>query len=129
MCIWGEAVCLCGFLLVMPMAWTTVAKSAVCTSTRMCAHMHMHAHARTYTHCNTHSNTHIQELVAGLRAFHYKAQTSAESRHMAQFGLDLVEGRVRNNVEHGVLEPTMSKTKMIQVRVCRGVLEYVCVCV
>jgi hypothetical protein len=48
---------------------------------------------------------------------------------MAQFGLDLVEGRVRNNVEHGVLEPTMSKTKMIQVGVCRGVFEYVCVCV
>ena len=35
---------------------------------------------------------------------------------MAQYGLDLVEGRVRNNVEAGVLEPAMSKTKMIQVR-------------
>ncbi|KAF5826958.1 chaperonin Cpn60/TCP-1 family [Dunaliella salina] len=54
------------------------------------------------------------ELVAGLRAFHYKAQTSADARQMAQFGLDLVEGKVRNNVEHGVLEPTLSKTKMIQ---------------
>ncbi len=53
--------------------------------------------------------------MAGLRAFHYKAQTSADARHMAQYGLDLVEGKVRNNVEHGVLEPTLSKTKMIQV--------------
>ena len=33
---------------------------------------------------------------------------------MAQFGLDLVEGKVRNNVEAGVLEPSMSKVKMIQ---------------
>ena len=55
------------------------------------------------------------ELVAALRAFHYKAQTDPEKRHMAQYGLDLVEGRVRNNVEAGVLEPAMSKTKMIQV--------------
>jgi T-complex protein 1 subunit alpha len=35
------------------------------------------------------------ELVAALRAFHYKAQTDAEKRHMAQYGLDLVEGKVR----------------------------------
>lgn len=54
------------------------------------------------------------ELVAALRAFHYKAQTDPAQRHMAQFGLDLVEGKVRNNVEAGVLEPAMSKIKMIQ---------------
>jgi hypothetical protein len=53
--------------------------------------------------------------VAALRAFHHKAQTQADKRHMAQFGLDLVEGKVRNNVEAGVLEPTLSKVKMIQV--------------
>ena len=54
------------------------------------------------------------ELVAALRAFHYKAQTTPDSKQMAQFGLDLVEGKVRNNVEAGVLEPSMSKVKMIQ---------------
>lgn len=58
------------------------------------------------------------ELVAALRAFHYKAQTVADAKVMAQFGLDLVEGKVRNNVEAGVLEPAMSKVKMIQV--CLG---------
>lgn len=55
------------------------------------------------------------ELVAKLRAFHYKAQTQSDKKHLAQWGLDLVEGEVRNNVEAGVLEPAMSKTKMIQV--------------
>ncbi len=29
-------------------------------------------------------------------------------------GLDLVEGCVRDNIEAGVLEPSMSKVKMIQ---------------
>lgn len=60
------------------------------------------------------------ELVAALRAFHFKAQTHADKKHMAQYGLELVEGKVRNNVEAGVLEPAMSKTKMIQVRRVRA---------
>lgn len=32
-------------------------------------------------------------------------------------GLDLVKGTVRNNLEAGVIEPAMSKVKIIQVRV------------
>lgn len=52
--------------------------------------------------------------IAALRAFHYKAQTQPDKRGLAQYGLDLVEGKVRNNVEAGVLEPTLSKVKMIQ---------------
>ena len=56
------------------------------------------------------------ELVAKLRAYHHMAQSNPEKKHLAQFGLDLVNGKVRNNVEAGVLEPAMSKTKMIQVR-------------
>lgn len=36
----------------------------------------------------------MQELVAALRAFHYKAQTESDKKHMAQYGLDLVEGKV-----------------------------------
>eukprot|EP00798_Chlamydomonas_sp_ICE-L_P030328 gene30328-35321_t len=55
------------------------------------------------------------ELVAALRAKHYQAQTEPEKYGIQkQFGLDLIEGVVRNNVLAGVLEPTMSKTKMIQ---------------
>ena len=31
-----------------------------------------------------------------------------------QWGLDLIEGTLRDNVEAGVLEPTMNKVKIIQ---------------
>lgn len=41
------------------------------------------------------------------------------TRLHTQCGLDLVEGRVVDNVAAGVLEPALSKTKMIQVRVGR----------
>jgi len=30
-------------------------------------------------------------------------------------GLDLSEGKIRNNLEAGVIEPAMSKVKIIQV--------------
>ena len=46
------------------------------------------------------------ELVAQLRAKHF----AGESR----YGLELVEGGVRDNVAHGVLEPMLSKVKIIQ---------------
>lgn len=55
------------------------------------------------------------DLVAKLRAFHHTAQSSPDKKHLAQYGLDLIEGRVVNNVDQGVLEPALSKTKMIQV--------------
>lgn len=32
-------------------------------------------------------------------------------------GLDLLEGKVRNNLDAGVIEPAMSKVKIIQVRI------------
>lgn len=54
------------------------------------------------------------ELVAKLRAYHHMAQTKAEKQHLSGTGLDLVEGAVRNNVDAGVLEPAMSKLKIIQ---------------
>jgi T-complex protein 1 subunit alpha len=57
------------------------------------------------------------ELVANLRALHYRSQlpdADAAAKAGARQGLDLVEGRVRDNVECGVLEPSMSKVKMIQ---------------
>lgn len=54
------------------------------------------------------------ELVAKLRAYHHSAQTKSEKQHLAGTGLDLVKGVVRNNIEAGVLEPAMSKIKIIQ---------------
>ena len=46
------------------------------------------------------------ELVAQLRAKHFAGERA--------FGLDLVEGIVRDNVAAGVLEPMLSKVKIVQ---------------
>ncbi len=54
------------------------------------------------------------DLVAKLRAHHNAAQTDATKKALAHSGLDLVQGRVRNNLEAGVLEPSMAKVKMLQ---------------
>ena len=55
------------------------------------------------------------ELIAKLRAYHFTAQTKPDKAALAHSGLDLVKGCVRNNVEAGVLESSLSKIKMIQV--------------
>ena len=55
------------------------------------------------------------ELVAKLRAYHHTAQTNPDKKHLSYFGLELYQGKVVNNLEAGVLEPTLSKIKMIQV--------------
>jgi T-complex protein 1 subunit alpha len=54
------------------------------------------------------------ELVAKLCAYHHNAQTKADKQHLSGTGLDLIKGVVRNNVEAGVIEPSMSKVKIIQ---------------
>ncbi|PPR95786.1 hypothetical protein GOBAR_AA24884 [Gossypium barbadense] len=54
------------------------------------------------------------ELVAKLRAYHHTAQTKADKKHFSNMGLDLLNGTVRNNLEAGVIEPAMSKVKIIQ---------------
>lgn len=54
------------------------------------------------------------DLVAKLRAYHHSAQTKADKKHLSNMGLDLAKGTVRNNLEAGVLEPAMSKVKIIQ---------------
>jgi len=54
------------------------------------------------------------ELVAKLRAYHYTAQTKPDKARMSEYGLDLVAGVVKNNVEAGVLEPALSKLKILQ---------------
>ncbi|CAK7347836.1 unnamed protein product [Dovyalis caffra] len=54
------------------------------------------------------------ELVAKLRAYHHTAQTKADKKQLSSMGLDLSKGTVRNNLEAGVIEPAMSKVKIIQ---------------
>jgi len=54
------------------------------------------------------------ELVAKLRARHNAAQTDKSKKDLAMSGLDLFNGKVRNNMEAGVLEPSLSKIKSIK---------------
>eukprot|EP00898_Chlorokybus_atmophyticus_P006680 jgi/Chlat1/7012/Chrsp56S06692 len=54
------------------------------------------------------------ELVAKLRAYHHAAQTKPDKAHLAAYGLDLVEGVLRNSIEAGVIEPALNKLKIIQ---------------
>jgi len=54
------------------------------------------------------------DLVAKLRAYHAAAQSDASKSKFKSTGLDLENGKVRDNVKAGVLEPAMSKIKMIR---------------
>ena len=54
------------------------------------------------------------DLVTMLRAYHHAAQTKPGKEHLGQYGLDLYKGEVRNNIEAGVIEPSLSKTKILQ---------------
>jgi len=56
------------------------------------------------------------DLVAKLVNYHHRAQTSTDGdpKEFKYAGLDLEEGKVRNNVKAGVLEPAISKIKMIR---------------
>jgi len=54
------------------------------------------------------------DLVAKLRAYHNTAQTNDRKKDLSMCGLDLIDGKVRNNLKAGVLEPAMSKVKAIQ---------------
>jgi len=55
------------------------------------------------------------DLVAKLRSKHHSAQTDPSKAHLARMGLDVYEGLVVDNVACGVLEPTISKLKILQV--------------
>jgi T-complex protein 1 subunit alpha len=58
------------------------------------------------------------DLIAKLRVFHNAAQKAApedtQKKEMVYSGLDLMNGKVRNNLKAGVLEPTMSKVKSLK---------------
>ena len=61
------------------------------------------------------------ELLAKLRVYHNASQKIGcddEKKIALKYsGLDLVLGKVRNNLTHGVLEPTMSKVKSLKFAV------------
>lgn len=54
------------------------------------------------------------ELVAKLRAFHNASQTIEAKKQFKWIGLDLENGKCRDNREAGVLEPEMSKVKSLK---------------
>lgn len=57
------------------------------------------------------------DLVAKLRVVHHQSQQTDKvvpQKDLHLYGLDLVNGTIRNNIEAGVLEPTMNKIKSIQ---------------
>ncbi|XP_053687047.1 T-complex protein 1 subunit alpha [Sabethes cyaneus] len=54
------------------------------------------------------------DLVAKLRAYHNSSQTKLDHAHLKWFGLDLIEGVVKDNKKAGVLEPAMSKIKSLK---------------
>jgi len=54
------------------------------------------------------------ELVAKLRAYHNEAYLKDDKKAYARYGLDLMDGKVIDNVAHGVLEPAMTKLKILQ---------------
>lgn len=54
------------------------------------------------------------DLVAKLRAYHNTSQTKKEHGELKWYGLDLIEGVVRDNKKAGVLEPAMSKIKSLK---------------
>jgi len=54
------------------------------------------------------------DLVAKLRAHHNAAQKDPTKKKLANTGLDLKAGKVRDNIAAGVIEPAMSKVKAIQ---------------
>jgi len=57
------------------------------------------------------------DLVAKLRALQNLAQTDKTKKDLQWSGLDLANGKIRNNLEAGVLEPAISKVKSIKFAV------------
>jgi len=54
------------------------------------------------------------DLVPKLRAYHHSSQTKTEHAALKFYGLDLMEGIVRDNKKAGVFEPAMSKVKQLK---------------
>jgi len=54
------------------------------------------------------------DLVAQLKSYHHASQKKKEKATWRWTGLDLEEGKVRNNLKAGVLEPSMGKIQMLK---------------
>merc|ERR1712146_519312 len=54
------------------------------------------------------------DMVAKLRASHNAAQTDPTKSEMRHYGMDCISGKIQNNLSAGILEPALSKVKMIQ---------------
>eukprot|EP00904_Undaria_pinnatifida_P011556 jgi/Undpi1/7530/HiC_scaffold_22.g10003.m1 len=54
------------------------------------------------------------ELVAKLRAYHNTSQLQEDKTEYRHYGLELVEGKVRDNLSCGVVEPAISKIKSLR---------------
>merc|ERR1719282_2126156 len=54
------------------------------------------------------------DLVAKLRAYHNSNQSKPKKSQMKNYGLDLYEGVVRDNLKAGVFEPAISKVKSLK---------------
>ncbi|KAI0559608.1 TCP-1/cpn60 chaperonin [Gracilaria domingensis] len=54
------------------------------------------------------------DLVAKLKAVHHAAQNEDSKAKLSSFGLDLDAGSLRDNLSEGVVEPAVSKKKIIQ---------------
>jgi len=57
------------------------------------------------------------DLVAKLCAVHNLSQRDPQKKDLQWSGLDLTNGKIRNNMEAGVLEPAVSKVKSIKFAV------------
>jgi len=56
------------------------------------------------------------DLLAKLRSVHYTSQSTSddEKKKLKNCGLDLINGKVRNNYSAGVFEPAISKIKSLK---------------
>lgn len=54
------------------------------------------------------------DVVAKLRANHHASQTDASKSDLKRYGLDCVSGKIQNNLQAGIIEPSLSKVKMLQ---------------
>merc|ERR1719161_2082035 len=54
------------------------------------------------------------DMVAKLRASHNAAQTDESKADLRHYGMDCISGKIQNNLQAGIIEPALSKVKMIQ---------------
>jgi len=54
------------------------------------------------------------DIVAKLRSNHNAAQKDSKDSELHRSGLDCITGKIQNNLAAGIIEPALSKVKMIQ---------------